>query len=515
MKKHTLLFAAAITALTASAQETYLDGTLLKPQLSGTARYVGMGGAMEALGADISTIGTNPAGIGLFRHSTANLTFGLISQQDAPDIDGTDKTHASFDQAGFVYSMRTGRNSFLNFAFNYTKDRDFNQLLNPTGMTNGSSQSEITAAKGYQGVFNYDISKDGVINSNSLKFTQLDYLYSNLMCYGEDEEGAFWMHYPKQKYDMQQRQWGYTGKYDLNISGNLGNRVYLGATVGIHDVHYNSVTDYAELAANGSDFINVIEENRISGTGFDVKAGIIFRPVESSPFRIGLSVATPTFYDLTVSNYTELYYEAYDEGSKKPYTDNEGISYDYDFRLNSPWRFSASLGHTIGNMLALGATYEYADYGSTDNREIDGYDYYGYETSSSDRAMNNHTEKSLKGVSTLKVGAELRPDPAMALRLGFNYVSPMYQDNAYKPGDIQSVGNALTGTAYTNWEATYRLTAGFGYRIDKFNIDLAYQYNTTNGKFTPYASNYVSKTPETVKVSDKHHQLSLTLGYTF
>ena len=71
MKKHTLLFAAAITALTASAQETYLDGTLLKPQLSGTARYVGMGGAMEALGADISTIGTNPAGIGLFRHSTA------------------------------------------------------------------------------------------------------------------------------------------------------------------------------------------------------------------------------------------------------------------------------------------------------------------------------------------------------------------------------------------------------------------------------------------------------------
>ena len=129
--------------------------------------------------------------------------------------------------------------------------------------------------------------------------------------------------------------------------------------------------------------------------------------------------------------------------------------------------------------------------------------------------MNNHTEKSLKGVSTLKVGAELRPDPAMALRLGFNYVSPMYQDNAYKPGDILSVGNALTGTAYTNWEATYRLTAGFGYRIDKFNIDLAYQYNTTNGKFTPYASNYVSKTPETVKVNDKRHQLSLTLGYTF
>ena len=55
--------------LTATAQETYQDATLLRPELNGTARYVGMGGAMEALGADISTISTNPAGIGLFRHS--------------------------------------------------------------------------------------------------------------------------------------------------------------------------------------------------------------------------------------------------------------------------------------------------------------------------------------------------------------------------------------------------------------------------------------------------------------
>ena len=166
-------------------------------------------------------------------------------------------------------------------------------------------------------------------------------------------------------------------------------------------------------------------------------------------------------------------------------------------------------------MLAVGVSYEFADYGKTDNREIDGYDYYGYETSSSDKAMNHHTDKTLKAVSTLKVGAEFRPDPMLAVRLGFNYVSPMYEENGYKPGDINSVGNAISGTAYTNWDATYRVTAGLGYRIDKFNIDLAYQYNTTNGTFSPYASTYVSKAPETEKVSDKRHQLMLTLGYTF
>lgn len=49
---------------------------------NGTARYIGMGGALDALGADISTISSNPAGIGLFRHSSANVSFGIVSQQD-------------------------------------------------------------------------------------------------------------------------------------------------------------------------------------------------------------------------------------------------------------------------------------------------------------------------------------------------------------------------------------------------------------------------------------------------
>ena len=71
MKK--IVFAAALTvaaALPSVAQDTYEGAKLMTTDLNGTARYVGMGGALEALGADISTMGTNSAGIGLFRHST-------------------------------------------------------------------------------------------------------------------------------------------------------------------------------------------------------------------------------------------------------------------------------------------------------------------------------------------------------------------------------------------------------------------------------------------------------------
>lgn len=65
------------------------------------------------------------------------------------------------------------------------------------------------------------------------------------------------------------------------------------------------------------------------------------------------------------------------------------------------------MGHTIGNYFALGATYEYARYNHFDNRikdggYYDGWDY--YESSSSDKPMNDHTKATLNGVSTLEVG---------------------------------------------------------------------------------------------------------------
>ena len=87
MKKIVLAALALAAVLPATAQDTYESARLLGSDLNGTARYVGMGGAMEALGADISTISTNPAGLGLFRHSTASLSFGLQSQQDAQKFD--------------------------------------------------------------------------------------------------------------------------------------------------------------------------------------------------------------------------------------------------------------------------------------------------------------------------------------------------------------------------------------------------------------------------------------------
>lgn len=519
MKKYMFVAAMAFAVMPLSAQETYENAKVAAEDLNGSARYVGMGGAMEALGADISTINTNPAGIGLFRKSAMGLSFGLVSQQDAADFSAGNKTNMSFDQIGFVYSTRSGRGSFLNFAFNYHKSRNFDYILSAADGLNNASQNKLTYAKQKNGLL-FPTDKDGVPDGKHpyVQCNQIDDIFARNLNYDEGEN--MWFYDPATSYTMDRAHKGYVGEYDFNISGNVNDRVYLGITMGVHDVNYRHYGEYVEQlqGPNGNYSMMVSDERKIDGNGFDVKAGVIFRPVETSPFRLGLSIATPIWYDLTTRNNTVV-------------SDNLGASESnsesYDFKLYTPWKFGLSAGHTIGNFLALGASYEFADYTQLDSRKITGeyYDYwYGdyYSESESDNVMNDHTEKTLKGVSTLKLGLEYKPVPEMAVRFGYNYVSPMYKEEGYKDGTLASDGSYYSSaTDYTNWKSTNRITCGIGYNVGNLNLDVAYQYSSTNGDFSPFM-NYWDKDDASednvcnaVKVSNKRHQLLFTIGYKF
>ena len=533
-----------------SAQETYDNAQLATKDLNGTARYVGMGGAMEALGADLSTIGTNPAGIGMFRRSMVAGSFGFNSQQDAKSFGNANKTNMSFDQAGFVYSMRSGRHSMLNFGFNYTKSKNFDQILTAAGRLNNASQNKLSAMKNANGVYTLQDKNNGLV-SNSGAYSQADYLYSNVLFnhYKEPAENesadptnahlnkngvivydntGLPVYYNATGYDFGRSTTGYIGQYDFNVSGNSNDRFYWGFTVGIYDVHYNGSSLYSESLVDGGKAIGDVamnDERKITGTGFDVKAGLVFRPAEESPFRVGLYVHTPTWYDLTTRNYTVL------DNNTKPVeaygsSDYGKSSESYDFKFYTPWRFGVSLGHTVGNYLALGATYEYADYTTNDIRVNDGgeVDYWGnyYETSSRDEAMKQNIKNSLKGVHTVKLGMEFKPEKNFAVRLGYNYQSAMYNKNGFKDGSLESYGTYYASTTdYTNWKDTHRFTAGVGYNYGKFSFDLAYQYSQTNGDFYPFMSYVDNSEPkfdnvcDAVKVSNKRNQLLFTVGYKF
>lgn len=526
MKKIFLMTIAALAmGATANAQETYESATVADKDLNGTARYVGMGGAMEALGAEITTMGTNPAGTALFRKSQAVISGGFQSVNSAQPILGN-KTTVSFDNIGFVIATPSGENTYINAGVSYRKSKNFNQILQAANRLSGASMNKLSYLKGYYDIFYPDFDKNGNVigweneksDYTSNMFTQADYLFYNnfitdFKTYDMTYENA-------DGFETEHASRGYISDFDFNLSANFNNRVYAGLTFGVSDVRYTTDSRYTEFLESGKT-LTLDDYRHITGTGVTIKAGLIVRPFDELPLRIGGYMHTPTWYKLSTENFTTLSYNGLTPMKCKEI---------YDFRLNTPWTFGASLGHTIGRAVALGATYEYSDYSKLDNRIIDGswIDYDGREqfNSHSDVAMNAHTSKALKGVHTVKVGAEVKLSPSVSARVGYNYVSPKFNyektDICYKDGTINSYGTFYqSDPSYTNWKATNRYTCGLGYTSGSFFADVAYQYSKTDGEYFPFMSVYSDDLDDNnnicdaTKVSDKRHRVVFTIGYRF
>ena len=531
----------------AMAQETYESANIATEDVNGTARYVGMGGALEALGADISTISSNPASIGLYRKSGINFTVGAtsLSGKDGDVANefkfDNKKAPMSLDQLGIVYAHEYDSGNFLNVAFTYRKSRNFNQILSHAGALNGAALNKIPYQKSLIGNANgggYFLDyndKDDIIGyrdqySNDISgcFSQVDYLFNNAFTIDPDDGNAYY--YNGKDYLFVRDQKGYIGSYDFNISGNQNDRFYWGITVGIKDVNYKHEQAYSENIVdnleNSAGYYDLYDTREITGHGYDISAGIIFRPIDASPLRIGLSISTPTWYQLKTYNFTRFENHGYDNNIDKPIGMYDDGKYEdnNEYKVFTPWKFGASVGYTIGKEIALGASYTYSDYSSIDNRYITSYTYYDYyepesANTKSDKLMNRHTKNSLQGVSTFKLGAEYKPMPELAIRAGYNYVSPIYKTNAQRTTSLDTDGCYYSSsTDFVNWGATNRFSLGVGFLIDDFTIDVAYQRSMQKGDFYPFETLTVDGTPNkapAVEVNNDCDQFLITLGYKF
>ena len=168
------------------------------------------------------------------------------------------------------------------------------------------------------------------------------------------------------------------------------------------------------------------------------------------------------------------------------------------------------LAGVIGGRGIISADYEYAAYNKmhTSNSYDDFDDY------------NDDINFYFRGSNTLRVGAEFRVTPQFSLRLGYSYVSSNVKkdvaDNNYEV--YTSKGTRL---GYTFNEASNYVTAGLGYRVGGFYIDLAYvnrQRTSTYHCFTPFALDGNNKSwtlaPQ-AKIKENANQLALTVGYKF
>ena len=112
-------------------------------QIIGTARYVGMGGAMTAIGGDPSAALDNPAGLGLYRHSEIMLTLDETIDNTTQLYTTQLYTRSRFaaPQASAIWALGNPQKQrgmvYSNFMLSINRLANFNRDIVATGMNTG------------------------------------------------------------------------------------------------------------------------------------------------------------------------------------------------------------------------------------------------------------------------------------------------------------------------------------------------------------------------------------------
>ncbi|HEY5470304.1 MAG TPA: hypothetical protein VIK07_07265, partial [Bacteroidales bacterium] len=439
----------------------------------------------------MSSLSQNPAGLGVYRSSEITVTPQLFRINTLAGFNGITSDYLynfNLGQIGIVSSIynrntETGLIS-LNLGYSFNKTNNFNQSIVIQGINSTSSMADYWAQ-----------SSNGILKDNLMDAAGMAYdaWVTNTKVVGGLEYATVFSNYginPTSTYGQNVRRIvstsGYTGEHALSMGGNYSNKIFFGATFGISTLNYTSHYEHLESTniALPSEFKNFTytEHFENTGTGYNLKLGVIVKPVET--IRIGLAFHTPTFYKIDETFYENLTSNFTNGGHHEYVID----PMRYSYALTTPFRVLTGVAVQIKKIALLSVDYEFVDYSIakfSDNK--DSYDY-----SSKNRDIKN----SLKSASNIRLGGELRLNK-LYLRTGYGYYG-----KAFKPGEENQ------NLDYTS------ISGGIGYREQNLSIDFAYtnySYSQTNILY-PLDSSFV---PASANLSTHTNMFTLTLGYKF
>ncbi|MDE6555562.1 MAG: outer membrane protein transport protein [Duncaniella sp.] len=555
MKKLLLAGLAACLPIGLFAQTAVDAMSVSQSELRGTARFMSMAGAFTALGGDISTLSQNPAGIGVYRSSDVSLTFGLdmlsANSNAAGNSYTTTQTKFNVNQFGFVGSTAHGA---FNWGVSYNRVASFNRSFGGSLGELGSSYTNLVAdyttadglpqdmlapSKNYSpywdsyGNFGYAPWSSALLyNSYAINPTSADAkAYVGLWDYDRTSGTG--------QYSIEER--GQIDEYDINIGGNVADVVYWGIGVGITDLDYNQRAYYSEELSNanvpdydgisytdGSASWRLSNAKHISGTGVNLKFGLIFKPINE--FRLGLAVHTPTWYSLDYDGAAQADYRyispSYEQGKFYNGTAVTGTDGDnwysdqFSWKLNSPWRLMVGAAGVIGTKGILSLDYEYKAYSAMRLKDQNGTEY---------PALTEDVKTYYRPTSTIRIGGEYRVTPAFSVRAGYSYeTSPVTTEaldgnNGVTANYVYTSGPDDTETqpSYTFDRSTQYITLGLGYRYQRFYADLAYVHRYRQSDYHAYTDYNENVSPgylvtaPVAKITDHNNQLVLTVGMRF
>lgn len=479
MKRIIIFLNCALCIVHCTFSQGLMDASrMANTDIMGTARYMSMAGSMGALGGDPSAVLDNPAALGIYRSSELSFTLNAT-----PSVTlATSPTNAikqndfffNFNQLSYVVSLQTGKDVGYvssNFSFTYNRLKDFhrqtsvaaNGTPSMTNMiadfTNGFYPSEIhednlyvpyMSILGYQGYL-----MDPMAGPDSMFYTPYAY-NANRMAYRGEESGRI-------------------DEYNFSYAANVGHYLYIGASLGLQTLNYQLISNSGEMYDNEESAIlkNIFST---SGVGCNLRIGVIARP--AAWMRIGASLQTPTWYNMTDSYYAKIV----GEGTSADYATIEYStpkSYS-NYRFHSPLKAQASVGFVIGKVALINIDYQYANNpGMRFKGEKSDYIFaepeFVYE--------NNEIKQQSLATHTIKAGAEFRIASQFSFRAGAAYRTPNLAATASR--------TLLDNTTRTDMEVfadkgLFYAAGGFGYRYNGFGIDLTYAYSQQNQVFSPF-----------------------------
>lgn len=504
----TIVFLAILSAMGYNLNAQNLaDGLRFSQTINkGTARYVSMGGAFGALGADFSSIGLNPAGVGVYKSGEFTITPSFKTQKVSSTFLGVsasdNKNRIYLDNLGFVMSFKPYKSEekgilAYNLSFGYNRTNDFHSNAITLGDFNNYSIMDYLSAITNGNYTPTDLEPSTNYNPfNSLGGGAWESImaWNTWLLYEYDSgtgtyEPAIYLQDSVNYKNIVTTEGG-SGEFATAFGLNISNKLYLGASVGITDFNYIFNSTYVEEAKgsnparlNGDRFYNLDYKQYIEtkGSGFNIKIGGIFVPVPE--VRIGLSFHTPTFYSFDDAFSSSIKTDFDTTGTPVYFQSNSPLG-RYDYHFETPMKVIGSVAFIIMQKGLISIDVEHLDYSAMRfRRGGDGDSFWD---------LNSQMGNTFKSVTNLRFGGEYKLGD-ISLRGGY-----AYYPSPFKSGFLNDKSNIK------------QFSGGIGYRSGNVSIDFAYLKTLQDIKYVFYDYNIPSATN---KVRDS--RLLLTFGFRF
>lgn len=471
-----------------------------------TARSAAMAGAFTSLGADMSSMYINPAGLAMYSRSEVSITPSLFINNSVTNNAGlrnsNSTTKALVSNIGGVYA-----DGNFTFGVGYNRVADFSGNYTTTGPAQNGSIGQVYMEQ-LAGINYKDISTPQVGDIYKPFFKYPPFLWNAIMAYqgellnpvGDGSHYNMGGVFNYQDGDLVApttsiRTTGAMNEFTISGAYNIKNKVYIGLTLGIPHMYYDENYDYSEYASldnTGSlDNFGTKQKLAIDGSGFNFKVGVTVRPVDW--LRVGVAYHSPSWMRVRERSFNEFSLVHFNDTgyaySDTPYLDN---SYD----MSTPSKLLAGISFTIAKIIIISADYErswYRSMGYTSNINTYGlrmpnqftiFDNYPTYVNNIDANgnvnLNAMIDNSYQTTNNFRVGVEVQPVNGLFVRAGYSYSQSPYAEKAYDMYDAQMLQDfgINSKTDLKKYGEIQQISAGLGYRNRGFGVDLTYVYGS-------------------------------------